>query len=88
MSENQKGTRTKRLGSEALTAATAHCAKVRQRIVQERKDRGLTAARVAAEMGISLSFYTQLVNGSRRIDLVYFLAICRALGVEPRELLK
>ena len=78
----------RRLRPGHLAAAAVHSAKVRQRIVQARKSRDITGAQVAAEMGISRPFYTQLENGTRRIDLVYFLAICQALGVEPGELLK
>ncbi len=71
-----------------LAAAKVESAKARKRIRRARKAQGLAGNEIASRMGISRSFYTQLENGQRRIDLVYFLAICRALGVEPRELLK
>ena len=53
-----------------------------------RKDRGLTSTEVAKQLGFSRAFYSQLEGGTRRMGLVYFLAICRALRVEPGELLK
>ena len=53
-----------------------------------RNARGFTAADIAKQMGISRPFYTQLEGGARRMDLVYFLAICDALQVEPGKLLK
>ena len=58
------------------------------RIVQVRKERGLTSAEVAKQLGLSRPFYTQLENGTRRMTLVYYLAICRVLQVQPGELLK
>ena len=62
--------------------------KVRERIGQLRKGRGLTAVQVAKKMGISRPFYTQLERGTRRMDLVYLFMICNVLKVEPGELLK
>ena len=88
MAKTPNKRRGKHLGSEALAAAIAQCDVVRKRIVQERMHRGLIAEVMAKRIGISRSFYSQLENGNRRIDLVYFLAICRALRVEPGELLK
>ena len=60
---------------------------VRAEIVLLRKGQGLTTAEVARRVRISQPLYTQLENGRRKMDLVYFLRICRVLGVEPRELL-
>ena len=88
MAKTRNRSRAERLRSKNLTAATAQCAKVRKRIVQARKNRDITGAEVARQMGISRPFYTQLENGTRRIDLVYFLAICGALRVDPGELLE
>ena len=88
MAKTPKISRARRLRSGNLTAAAAHCDAVRERIVQMRKERGLTGAEVSSIMGISRSFYTQLEGGTRRMDLVYFLMICNALRVEPGELLK
>ena len=88
MSKTKKSTQNARLHSKTLKAAAGHCDDVRKRIVQERKEQGLSAASVAKQMGISRPFYTQLEGGTRRMDLVYFLAICRVLRVEPGELLK
>ena len=88
MTKTKKSTRNARLHSKTLKAAAGHCDEVRKRIARERKARGLTAAEVAKQMGISRPFYTQLQAGTRRMDLVYFLAICRVLQVDPGELLK
>ena len=71
-----------------LAAAKVESAKVRKRIRQVREAQGLAGNEIASKMGISRPFYTQLENGTRRVDLVYFLAICQALRVEPGELLE
>ena len=88
MKKTKKSTRNERLHSKNLKAAAGHCDEVRKRIVQERKAQGLSAVEVAKKMGISRPFYTQLEVGTRRMDLVYFLAICLVLQVEPGDLLK
>ena len=71
-------------------AAEAHrkSKKVRERIVELRKERGLTATQMAKRMGLSRPFYSQLEVGTRRMDLVYLLMICSILKVEPGKLLK
>ncbi len=88
MAKTPKKTWNARRYSKSMVAAATGCEKIRERIVQLRNARGLTAADVAKQMGISRSFYTHLEGGTRRMDLVYFLAICDALQVEPGELLK
>ena len=60
----------------------------RKRIIAKRKELGRTTADVAHEIGMSRPVYTQLKGGSRRLTVVYFLAMCRALKVEPGELLE
>lgn len=78
----------RRLRPGHLAAAAVHSAKVRQRIVQMRKAQGLSAAEVSKQLGLSRPFLTQLEGGTRRMDLVYFLGICRVLRVEAGELLE
>jgi transcriptional regulator with XRE-family HTH domain len=70
-----------------LAAAAVQTAKVRERMVQVRKAQGLSAAEVSKQLGLSRPFLTQLEGGTRRMDLVYFLGICRVLRVEAGELL-
>ena len=71
-----------------LDAATVQGKSVRAQIVLFRKDQGLTTAEIARRVRISRPIYTQLENGGRKMDLVYFLRICRVLGVDPGELLE
>ena len=61
---------------------------VRDRIAKLRLDRGLTQKEMSRRMGISRPFYTQIESGYRRLDLLYLFAICRALNVDPAQLLE
>ena len=76
--------RNRRASSDGL----ARCEQVRHRITELRQERGLSQKEMSKRMGISRSFYTQLENGYRRLDLVYLFMICGALGIEPAKLLK
>jgi len=61
---------------------------VRANIRKTRKDKGLSAQKVAEKVGISRPFYTQLEGGTRRLSVDYLLAISKGLGVDVRDLLK
>ena len=78
----------RRLQSGHLKAASIQCDAVRERVRKVRQERGLTTYEVAKQLKLSRPFYTQLEGGTRRMDLVYFLAICRVLKVNPGKLLK
>lgn len=58
-------------------------ARVRGVLRQARMEQGVTVLEVSRRVGISRPFYTQLEGGSRRLSVVYFFAICRALRVDP-----
>ncbi len=59
---------------------------IRDRIRSLRKDRGLSAERVAREMGISRPFYTLIECGKRRLTAEHVEKITRVLGVSVGEL--
>ncbi len=59
---------------------------VRGRITKLRSDQGLTLAEMSRRMGISRPFYSQLESGYR--SLGYLFAICRALDIQPAQLLE
>lgn len=56
-------------------------------IVDVRKDVGLTQRDLAARLGKPPSFVAKIETGERRLDLVEFIAIARALGLSPAELI-
>jgi transcriptional regulator with XRE-family HTH domain len=55
-------------------------------LVGARKHVGLTQVEVAARLGKPQSYVSKFENKERRIDIVEFVAIARALGCSPTEL--
>jgi transcriptional regulator with XRE-family HTH domain len=56
-------------------------------LVEARQSKGRTQRWLAAAVGKPPSFIAKIENGERRVDLVEFIAIARALGFEPSTLL-
>lgn len=48
-----------------------------------REGAGFTQASLAAILGNTQTFVSKIERGERRIDVVEFIEICDALGVEP-----
>jgi transcriptional regulator with XRE-family HTH domain len=57
-------------------------------LVQARKDSGLTQVDLAARLSRPQSFVSKFERGERRVDVVEFLEISRALEIDPFSLLK
>ncbi len=55
----------------------------RRLLVEERKQAGLTQAALAARLHRPQSFVSKYEQGERRIDVVEFLQISEALGINP-----
>jgi transcriptional regulator with XRE-family HTH domain len=55
--------------------------------VEARKTAGLSQQELARRLKRSQSFIAKLEVGERRVDVVEFIEIARALGKEPTELL-
>lgn len=54
----------------------------------ERQAAGLTQQQVADRMGRPQSFVAKVEGCERRLDVVEFLHICRAIGVDPRNFIR
>lgn len=52
-----------------------------------RRERGLSQQEIAEQCGMSRSAFANIESGHQRVAFHQFLAMARALGVEPRELL-
>jgi transcriptional regulator with XRE-family HTH domain len=52
------------------------------------KQAGLTQAQLAKKLSKPQSFVSKMERGERRLDVVEFDAVARALGVDPIRLLK
>jgi transcriptional regulator with XRE-family HTH domain len=59
-----------------------------QLLLETRKRAGLTQWEVADRLKKPQSFVAKYEGGERRIDVVEFLVIARALGADPVRLLK
>lgn len=53
-------------------------------LIQARKDAGLTQQQVADKLGRPQSFVAKYEGGERRLDVVEFVEIAKALGANPK----
>lgn len=56
---------------------------LRQILISIRLEAGATQADLASTLNVPQSFVSKYETGERRIDVVEFLLICRALGADP-----
>lgn len=68
-----------------FTAAYASLVEV---LVEARRAQGLTQAVLAARLGKPQSFVAKIEGRERRIDVVEFCALAKAMGLEPERLLQ
>lgn len=57
----------------------------RDALVAVRKDAGVTQIELAERLGKPQQFVSKYERGDRRVDLIEFVAVCRALRVDPKE---
>ena len=57
-------------------------------IVGARKEKALSQRGLAELLGKPRSFISKIENRERRLDMVEFVVLARALGIEPRELME
>lgn len=56
-------------------------------LVTAREKAGLTQAGIAGRLGRPQSFVAKYEGGERRLDVVEFMEICEALGVDPKRVI-
>jgi len=56
-------------------------------LVEARERAGLSRAELGARFGLTEQFVISYEDGSRLLDPAEYLAICRAIGVDPYALL-
>jgi transcriptional regulator with XRE-family HTH domain len=61
--------------------------KFRELLVDVRKTAGMTQAELSQRLNRPQSFVSKYERGERRLDVVEFGAVARALGVDPVKLL-
>lgn len=57
-----------------------------QLLRRARKQKGVTQVELAARLKRPQPFVSYFERGERRVDVIEFVAIARAIGVEPEEL--
>ncbi|UZF90890.1 helix-turn-helix domain-containing protein [Bosea sp. NBC_00550] len=57
-------------------------------LIQARKDAGITQVKLAARIGQRQTFVSKYELGERRLDVAEYIAIARAIGAEPFELMQ
>jgi transcriptional regulator with XRE-family HTH domain len=78
-------TRARKLGKSVHSSGqTAFC----ELMVKSRKSAGLTQHELAKRLHKPQSFVAKYEGGERRVDVVEFIAISRALGADPTKLIK
>ncbi len=55
-------------------------------LIAARKDAGLTQSDLAARIGKKQTFISIIETGVRRVDLLEFVALARAIGAKPEDL--
>lgn len=65
---------------------TAEQATLVRVLVDARKELELTQQEVADRLGKPQSYLAKIEGGERRLDVLEFIALARALGRDPREL--
>lgn len=62
--------------------------RLKQALVDARRDRGLSQVEVAALLARPQSFVSKYERGERRLDVIEFLEVAHTLGVDPITLLQ
>lgn len=62
--------------------------RLREMMIEVRKAKGLNQTELAATLQRTQTFVSNYERGERRLGLVDFVLIARALGEEPTELLR
>lgn len=57
-----------------------------EKLVEIRTNAGLTQVALAKRLGRPQSFVSKFENGERRLDVIEFIEIARALGADPANL--
>ena len=60
----------------------------REMMIEMRKQAGLTQADIAGNLGKPQSYVSKYENGERRLDVIEFLEIANAIGIDPSTAMK
>ena len=57
-------------------------------LISERKSARMTQQELAAHLGKTQSFVSKYERGERRLDVVEFIAVAEAIGVDPQNIIQ
>lgn len=60
----------------------------REILIRARKDANLTQAQLSGKVGRPQSFISKYEGGERRLDVIEFLDVCAAVGINPIAIIK
>ncbi len=60
----------------------------RSLLIEARKTRGLTQVELGKKLGKPQNFVSKFESGEPRLDVVEFVCIAKALGIEPTAIVK
>lgn len=66
-----------------MTVGIDEQAKLRGQFIQARKNAGLTQVGLAERLGRPQSFVSKYERGERKLDVIEFCRVCRALEIDP-----
>lgn len=67
---------------------TPEYAAFRKILIAKREQAGITQAAIAETLGVPQSFVSKYESGERRVDVIEFIQICQAIGVEPKTVIE
>lgn len=67
---------------------TARYERLRKLLVGARKAAGLTQAELAVKLGRPQSYVSKYERGERRLDVIEFLEVTKAVGAKPVSILQ
>jgi len=67
------------------TVFTAHYARLLELLVRTRTEASITQAELARRLGRPQPFISYVERGERRVDVIEFYAILKALGADPYQ---
>ena len=69
------------------TITTQQHQRLRELLLEARRAAGMTQVQVAERLGKPQSFVAKYEAGERRLDIIEFLAVADALGIDPASVL-
>lgn len=57
-------------------------------LVAARKDAGITQVELGRRIGQRQTFVSKFEQGERRLDIAEFLAVSRAIGADPHQIIR